>query len=551
MTITIQQAVAAHNQGKHKEAEQLYREILRIKPDHLDANNNLGALLYGLDRLEEAEKSYKKTIELKPDFAEGHYNLAITLQKLNKLEEAEKNYKKAIEIKKDFDVAYNNLANIQKNLSRLEEAEKNYRKAIELKPDYAEAHNNLGITLQKLDKLEDSELSHKKAIELKPNFAEGHFNFGVLLQKLNKTNEAELIYKKVIELNPNFTKAHNNLGIMQAQLGKLNEAATSFKKAIELKKDYAEAHSNLGSALKDLGKLDEALESQRKALEHKMDFDVGHYNLGTTLYLSKQFKKAADEFMLSNYKDSKDNLLKCWFDLNDQSNFNNQLDKMLDNGTISPVVGSLVSRSRARYGIHKQNPFCNEPLDYVIKTDLTKLCDFKKIFIETSKNILKDNAIINKTQSLLINGTQTSGNLFSQKNDLVEKMKDIIDLEIKKYRENFKDSKEGFLKNWPKSYTLNGWFINMKSGGKLSPHMHERGWLSGSIYINVPPKKKTDSGNLVVCIDDKENDKNPKKSIDVVTGSFCLFPASLLHYTIPFEADEERIVLAFDVIPND
>ena len=67
--------------------------------------------------------------------------------------------------------------------------------------------------------------------------------------------------------------------------------------------------------------------------------------------------------------------------------------------------------------------------------------------------------------------------------------------------------------------------------------------------MNVPSKLQTDSGNLVVCIDDNENEKN-KKSIDVVTGSLCLFPSSLLHYTIPFEAEEERIVLAFDVLPN-
>ena len=57
MTITIQQAVAAHQQGKFEEAERLYREILKVDSNHLDANNNLGALLYGLDRLEEAEKS--------------------------------------------------------------------------------------------------------------------------------------------------------------------------------------------------------------------------------------------------------------------------------------------------------------------------------------------------------------------------------------------------------------------------------------------------------------------------------------------------------------
>ena len=94
----------------------------------------------------------------------------------------------------------------------------------------------------------------------------------------------------------------------------------------------------------------------------------------------------------------------------------------------------------------------------------------------------------------------------------------------------------------------------MKSGGELRPHIHENGWISGSIYINVPPKLKIDSGNLVVCIDDEVDPKgykqNPKKIIDVVTGSLCLFPASLAHYTIPFESEEERVVLAFDVVPT-
>jgi hypothetical protein len=93
----------------------------------------------------------------------------------------------------------------------------------------------------------------------------------------------------------------------------------------------------------------------------------------------------------------------------------------------------------------------------------------------------------------------------------------------------------------------------MKSGGELLPHIHEKGWLSGSIYINVPPKLKIDSGKLVVALgkdSDATNSRlNLKKVIDVVTGSMVLFPASLMHYTIPFESEEERIVLAFDVIP--
>ena len=103
----------------------------------------------------------------------------------------------------------------------------------------------------------------------------------------------------------------------------------------------------------------------------------------------------------------------------------------------------------------------------------------------------------------------------------------------------------------PTEYSLYGWFISMKNGGNLKPHIHSEGWLSGSIYINVPPKLTTDSGNLVVSLgEDKDANGgrvNEKKTINVVNGSIVLFPASLMHYTIPFESEEERIVLAFDV----
>ena len=123
--------------------------------------------------------------------------------------------------------------------------------------------------------------------------------------------------------------------------------------------------------------------------------------------------------------------------------------------------------------------------------------------------------------------------------------------EIERYRTRYKESEEGLIKKMPAEYILHGWFISMKSGGNLKPHIHSEGWLSGSIYINVPLNLKNDSGNLVVSLGE-ENDAtgrrlNEKKTINVVTGSMVLFPASLMHHTIPFESEEESIVLAFDV----
>ena len=167
---------------------------------------------------------------------------------------------------------------------------------------------------------------------------------------------------------------------------------------------------------------------------------------------------------------------------------------------------------------------------------------------------MKKNKIGYRAQNLLSHGSQTYGNLFDVEPELTKGIQEIIRAEVDKYRVNFAESREGFIKNWPARYSIRGWLISMKSGGELRSHMHEEGWISGSIYLNVPHKLKSNGGNLVVCIEDEkfmeEGRKNPKNIIDVVTGNLVLFPASLLHYTIPFDSKDERTVLAFDVIPT-
>ena len=70
-----------------------------------------------------------------------------------------------------------------------------------------------------------------------------------------------------------------------------------------------------------------------------------------------------------------------------------------------------------------------------------------------------------------------------------------IDNELEGYKTFHKHSNEGLIRKWPKSYRLHGWLLSMKSGGELRPHIHENGWISGSIYINVPFKIKRNDGN--------------------------------------------------------
>ena len=136
MEIMVNQAITAHQEGRLKEAEQLYRSILKIHPEHLTVMNNLGLILHHYSKFDEAEASYRKAIELKPD----------------------------------YQLAHNNLGNTLKDLGRFDEAEASYRKAIELKPDHVDAHNNLGILLKEKRLLSKIEQAKKSEIKTKISF---------------------------------------------------------------------------------------------------------------------------------------------------------------------------------------------------------------------------------------------------------------------------------------------------------------------------------------------------------------------------------------------
>ena len=538
--------------GRLEEAEVSHTQAIALKPDFAEAHCNLGITLQELGRIDEANASLTQAIALKPDFAEAHNNLGITLQELGRLDEAEASYTQAIALKPDYAEAHSNLGNTLTKLGSLDDAAASYMQAIAFKPDFVKAHYNMGITLQELERFDEAEASYKQTIELKPGHVEAHYNLGVLLQNLGRLEEAEASYTQAIAFKSDHAEAHNNLGAMLQVMGRLYEAEASFELAIALRPDFAEAHNNLGNTLKDLGKLLEAEVCYEQALALNPGYAEASYNFGVLLFEIEKYNLAAEKFELADIRDSKLFAIQCSYRQSEETIFHEKFDLLVSQGENNAAIGSLALRSELKYGIKKSNPFCNDPLSYVVKIDLNELYDFDNIFIETARDALIDSSVSYKAQPALTNGVQTAGNIFTHAKISKTEIESIIHNEVEKYRTRFKNSDEGFIQSWPSSYEIKGWLVCMKSGGSIEPHMHQNGWLSGSIYINVPPKSKSDCGNLVLCLSDQKDvfraGKNLQSTIDVETGSLCLFPSSLHHYTVPFEEKEDRIVLAFDVM---
>ena len=473
------------------------------------------------------------------------------LKRKGDLEAAINSYKKAASVNPDYAEAHKNMGHALKAKGDLQAAIKSYKQAIQINPDYDEAYNNMGNALECQGDTEAAIESYKQALKINPNCAVYYYNMGNVLKDKGNLKAAINSYKKALEINPDYVEAHNNMGLALNNTGDSEAAIESYSHVLKIEPCYALAYNNMGKALQIKGDSEAALESYEHSLRINPDYLEPHYNLGMLLLENSQYGKAAEHFTLSGSENSGYYLLRCLYLQDEKTSFYDHLDHFINQGDVHPMIGSLSCRSALRYGIERPNLFCKNPLNHVLKTNLTDSYDFKKIFVEPVEIIINEHKVPNKKQDLLTNGYQTFGNLFALQPNLTEDIQKIIRLEVDKYLTFFKDSEEGLITSWPSDYSLNGWLVTMKNGGNLRPHMHEEGWISGSIYINVPPKSKTGNGNLVVCIEEKPigEDQNQEQSIDVVTGSLCLFPASLLHYTIPFESKEDRIVLAFDVVP--
>jgi predicted O-linked N-acetylglucosamine transferase (SPINDLY family) len=269
--------------GNHQLAVEYIYRALAVKPDWAEAYYSLGVALNDQGKPDEAIACYRRVLELKPDYAEAHNNLGVAFKEQGKLDEAVACYRRALELKPDFAEIYNNLGVAFKEQGKLDKAVACYRRALELNSRYAEPHNNLGAAFKDQGKLDEAVACYRRALELRPDYAEAYNNLGAAFKDQGKLDGAVACYRRALELRPDYAEAHRNLGVVLRDQGKLDEAVACYHRALELKPDYAEAHGNLGVALRDQGRLDEAIACYRHALELKPNLVDAHNNLGNAL----------------------------------------------------------------------------------------------------------------------------------------------------------------------------------------------------------------------------------------------------------------------------
>jgi protein O-GlcNAc transferase len=238
-------ALQQHQAGRLEQAEALYREVLELDPQNVDALHFLGVIAYQQGRHGQAEELISRSLLRNSANAPAYSNLGNALEAQGKHQEAIDCYRRALALAPDYVDALVNLGATYRAQGELDQAVSCYRRALELKPDVATLHFTLGNVLVEQGRQEIAANCYQRALELRPDFAEAQSNLGTALRDRGRLGEAIACYEKALVLQPGFADGHYNLGNVLKDVGRLDEAVRSYRQALVLAPDHADAHSSM------------------------------------------------------------------------------------------------------------------------------------------------------------------------------------------------------------------------------------------------------------------------------------------------------------------
>jgi hypothetical protein len=152
-------------------------------------------------------------------------------------------------------------------------------------------------------------------------------------------------------------------------------------------------------------------------------------------------------------------------------------------------------------------------------------------------------------------GTQTDGILFANIDPLIESVREVVRSAVADYIAGLPPvdpSHPTLAPRRDKTPRFSGsWSVRLRAGGHHAHHVHPAGWISSALYIDLPGKRAGEPGEagwLALGLPERELgiDLPATRLIEPKPGRLVLFPSTMWHGTIPFDAGE-RLTIAFDV----
>ena len=412
-------------------------------------------------------------------------------------------------------------------------------------------------------KKEDYKISinfFKKAIEINSQYLNAYINLASAYGNLKSFDESIKCLEKALIINPNLDTIHNNLSYVFSKINKTEKSIYHSKKAKDLNPDNPNNYFNLGNIFFQIQKYENAIEEYRNTIEINKNFNEVFFQLAESYKKIKNYEDALFNYKIAQQENTSwlrkekiiAKILECYLILDKKDDYIKEINFLSMNNSNNRRIAATSSFIANQFKIKNDYPFCPQPLNFIFHTSLKKYFEnFTEYLTALFTEITSEKFRWEPSGKTTRNGYGTVGNLYEKKLPFVSKLEDCINKELITYFELYKNENIKFIKNWPLKFKIISWSNRLKKEGYNISHIHPGGWVSGVFYLQIPNNVKNNEGGIEFSLHGDDyyivHKDIPNKTINPDIGDLVLFPSSLFHRTIPFNSNEERVCIAFDL----
>ena len=420
---------------------------------------------------------------------------------------------------------------------RAREAAELYGHVLRYDPDHLVALNNLGLLLGEQKRYGESEALLARAARIAPGRADAWVNLATVLCDQGKFDDAAAACRRALEISPESRQAQNTLASALAGGGHYDEAIALLERILRKRPGYATGHAYLGSLYAKRGRHEDAVASFRRAVDADPKDGVSLAAAAECLLL---LARAGDALPL--------------------------LERALALDVYDVRALALKTLALAETGRVEEERALSDPQRLIHRLTLADLGyaadEIAALNLGLSRFAAAEAGMLeDPAQYATYKGWHSTTNLAEAKHPAVDALKRVIRraFEARLARLPEEDPAHPLARAAPRDYALDLWCVRLSGGGgKMLPHIHLAGWLSGVYYVEVPKVVDDPAAARAGWIEfgppraDIRLTRSPLvRAVKPEPGTLLTFPSYFWHDTVPLPGNntEQRLIFSWDYQP--
>lgn len=495
----LQHAMQCHQQGNLYDAELLYAQALKLEPGHLQALRLRGILARERGDIALSLNLLDQAVQAAPQSAQPLAERALTQLASGALQVAETDLRAARRLAPNDIGILTNLGALLQHRGHLQAACELYREVLTQDPDDMEVRCNLAQALADTGEASAALAEASTALQRSGEHPTALATVGAVLLNQHRYAEAREKLAKATAQQPHDDMTLVNYALSAAACGDDATAIRALQQAVEANPRNARATADLINALSAAGDDTGALQLSEQFL---------HHHPGERLVLGGY----AQALLNAGQYEAAMKLLDCA-----------RLVQVFDYPATNAAITALTLNA------------------------------------QLTGEILQDPSRLTDPLSKSTYGGEQTGELDLARSAALQEFARYADTCI---RHAVAAYTAAGLQGHPlmapaaEHWNLRAWGTVLHAGGQQKAHMHPLGWLSAVYYVSLPAdmnRGDPEAGWLEFGAPPErfcQRQSAPRTRYEPRPGRLLVFPSWFWHQTVPFDAAEPRVSIAFDVMPR-